>query len=142
MTLLFTWLLRTIGIGGVAFLALYIHDWGIPGASRIPYLSSIPIIGDLTTGKVHSYAADQVKLATAGMVAKLERDALASQLATERRLRLQADQASTEAMKRADTTLRAKVLADAEVERLKAKASGDQGLSRPNERDLQWLDTH
>ncbi|MFA1674825.1 hypothetical protein ACDY97_19180 [Rhizobium mongolense] len=32
MTVFFTWLLRTIGIGGVAFLGLYIYDWGIPGA--------------------------------------------------------------------------------------------------------------
>ncbi|QPB18734.1 hypothetical protein [Rhizobium sp. 007] len=83
MTAVFTWLLRTIGIGGVAFLGLYTYDWGIPGASRIPYLSSIPIIGDLTTSRAHSYAADQVRLATSQMVTKL---------AEEKRRRLIADQ--------------------------------------------------
>jgi len=101
MTVFLTWLIRAIGIGGCAFLGLWIYDWRIPGASRIPYLSSIPIIGDLTTGRTHSYAADQVKMATAGMVSKYERDVLAAQLAKERRDRESAEIVATEAMKRA-----------------------------------------
>ncbi|NLS06852.1 hypothetical protein HGP14_26435 [Rhizobium sp. P32RR-XVIII] len=80
--------------------------------------------------------------ARAGMVTTFERDALAAQLAEERRLRLLADQASTEALKRADATLRAKAMADAEVERLKAEAAKNGKLSRPNEEDMLWLDQH
>ncbi|MHC2298132.1 hypothetical protein [Rhizobium mongolense] len=142
MTVFFTWLLRTIGIGGVAFLGLYIYDWGIPGASRIPYLSSIPILGDLTTGRAHSYAADQVRLATSQMVTKFERDALASQLAAERRLHAEANLAAAEARTRAEATQKAKETADAEVERLKAEAAKDPELSKPNARDRLWLEQH
>ncbi|MFA1625238.1 hypothetical protein ACDY96_21350 [Rhizobium mongolense] len=137
MTVFFTWLLRTIGIGGVAFLGLYIYDWGIPGASRIPYLSSIPILGDLTTGRAHSYAAEQVRLATSQMVTKFERDAIAAQLSEERRRRLIADQLTTEASKRADAALRAKSEAEAELEaRIAADTSPDGG--RWSEEDQQW----
>jgi hypothetical protein len=142
MTVFFTWLLRTISIGGIAFLGLWIYDWGIPGASRIPYLSSIPIVGDLTTGRAHSYAADQVKFATADMVTKFERDALASQLATERRLHAEANRAAAEAKTRAEATLRAKAEADAEVDRLRIEASKNSKLSRPTEEDRLWLDQH
>jgi hypothetical protein len=80
--------------------------------------------------------------ARASMVTTFERDALASQLATERRLRLDAEQAVTEAEKRADATRRAKETADAEVERLKAEAAKNRKLSRPNEEDMLWLDQH
>jgi hypothetical protein len=142
MTVFFTWMLRTIGIGGIAFLGLWIFDWGVPGASRIPYLSSIPILGDLTTGRAHSYAADQVKLATADMVTKFERDALASQLATERRLHAEANRAAAEARTRAEATQRAKDEADAEVDRLRIGASQNTKLSRPTEEDRLWLDQH
>ncbi|MCS0459550.1 hypothetical protein [Rhizobium favelukesii] len=137
MSVVFTWLLRTIGIGGVAFLGLYIYDWGIPGASRIPYLSSIPILGDLTTGRAHSYAADQVKLATSNMVTKFERDTIAAQLAEEKRRRLIADQLHTEASKRADAAERAKSKAEADLEaRIAADISPDGG--RWTEEDQQW----
>jgi hypothetical protein len=142
MSAVFAWLLRTIGIGGVAFLALYIYDWGIPGASRIPYLSGIPILGDLTTGRAHSYAADQVKLATSNMVTKFERDALASQLATEQRLHSEANRAAAEARTRAEATRRESDKANAEVDRLRLEAAKNGKLSRPTEEDRLWLDQH
>jgi hypothetical protein len=82
------WLVRVIGIGGCAFLALYVHDWGIPGAARIAFpqswplvggigLANAPIIGDLTTGAAKTFAEDQVRIATAQQTsicdAKLEK---------------------------------------------------------------------
>jgi hypothetical protein len=149
MTILFTWLLRTIGIGGMAFLGLWIYDWGIPGASRIPYLSSIPIIGDLTTGRAHSFAADQVKIAMAqqtaicnGRIEKLSSSAeLTAALATldrERVLRRMADEAAFEADKRATEAKRGEAVKAAEIERLRAKADQDAELSRPNAKDKSW----
>ncbi|MBB2841255.1 UNVERIFIED_ORG: hypothetical protein GGE64_005037 [Rhizobium etli] len=153
MSALFAFLLRTIGIGGCAFLALYVYDWGLPGASRIPYLSSIPIIGDLTTGRAHSYATDQVTIATAAQKAQCEArlektvstfqyEALAAQLAEERRLHAEANRAAAEATARAAATQKAIEAANAEVERLLAEAAKNGRLSRPTEEDRLWLDQH
>ncbi|TBA16114.1 hypothetical protein [Rhizobium ruizarguesonis] len=148
MSAIVAFLLRTIGVGGCAFLALYVYDWGLPGASRIPYLSSIPIIGDLTTGRAHSYAADQVRIATASAKAqcdaRLERtvstfqyEALAAQLAEERRRRLIADLLTTEAIRRAAAAVRAKSEAEAELEaRIAADTDPDGG--RWTEEDGRW----
>ena len=66
---------KAIGWGWVGFCILYVIDWGIPGAARIAIPKSVPIvggiglvdiplIGDLTTGRVHTYAAEQVRIAT------------------------------------------------------------------------------
>ncbi|TBB28114.1 hypothetical protein ELH48_13600 [Rhizobium ruizarguesonis] len=148
MSAIVAFLLRTIGIGGCAFLALYVYDWGLPGASRIPYLSSIPIIGDLTTGRAHSYAADQVQIATAAQKAQCEArlektvssfqyEALAAQLAEERRRRLIADLLTTEASRRAAAAVRAKSEAEAELEaRIAADTDPDGG--RWTEEDGRW----
>lgn len=137
MTAFFTWLLRTIGITGCALIAVIFYYEGVPGASRIPYLSSIPLLGNLTTGRLHTYAAEQVRLATSQMVTKFERDTLASQLAEEKRRRLIADQLTTEASKRADAALRAKSEAEAELEaRIAADTSPEGG--RWTEEDQQW----
>lgn len=148
MSAVIAFLLRTIGVGGCAFLALYIYDWGIPGASRIPYLSSIPIIGDLTTGRAHSYAADQVRISTAAQKAQCEAtlektvstfqyDALAAQLAEERRRRLIADLLTSEASKRAEAAVRAKSAAEAELEARIAADTGPDG-GRWTEEDRIW----
>lgn len=137
MTAIFTWLLRTIGITGCALIAVVFYYEGIPGASRIPYLSSIPLLGNLTTGRVHTYAAEQVRLATSQMVTKFERDAIAAQLSEENRRRLIADQLTTEAAKRAEAALRAKSQAEAELEaRIAADTSPDGG--RWTEEDDTW----
>lgn len=153
MSVLVTWLIRTIGIGGCAFLATLIYFTGIPGASRIPYLSSVPLLGDLTTGRMHTYAADQVKLAVAGqkaqceadktsLVSKYELTAVQAQLDRERALRVAADQSATEAQKRADATLRAKQAAETEIDRLRQEAEANKDLSRPTEGDRKWLSEH
>lgn len=95
---------RLIGIGGVLFIGLLIYEEGIPGAHRIPFLTSIPIIGDLTAGRVHTYAAQQVTLATSNMVTKFERDTIASQLAEMERQRNAAAWANEEHRKRLEAS--------------------------------------
>ncbi|UIY25893.1 hypothetical protein LZK76_10875 [Rhizobium leguminosarum] len=115
-------------------------------------MASIPIIGDLTTGRAHSYAADQVKIATAAQKAQCEArlektvstfqyDALSSQLAEERRRRLIADLLITEASRRAEAAMRAKSEAEAELEaRIGADTGADGG--RWTEEDRQWDGKH
>jgi hypothetical protein len=137
MAVFFVWLLRTIGLGGCAFLGLWIYDWGIPGAARIPFLTAIPIIGDLTTGRAHTYAADQVKLATAEMVTRFERDALQAQLDKEKRDRQIAEAASARAQERADATDIAQQVADAEINRLRALAQKAK-LDGWDAEELEW----
>lgn len=143
-------LLRTIGIGGCAFFATLIYFTGIPGASRIPFLSSLPIIGDLSTGRMHSYAADQVAIAVAaqnsrceaeksGLVSAIELSAVKFQLERERVLRVAADKAASEAANRAADARRVKEEREAEIERLRADAAQDETLSRPTEGDRNWL---
>ena len=141
MTVFFTWLIRTIGIGGCAFLGLWIYDWGIPGAARIPYLTSIPILGDLTTGRAHTYADERVRLATAGMVAKFEYDALQAQLDQERRDRLIAQVASVLAQQRADAIEVAKRIAEDEIGRLREEAR-KENLPGWSEEELKWYERH
>ncbi|MBY5682625.1 hypothetical protein HFO32_10700 [Rhizobium leguminosarum] len=132
---------RLIGIGGVLFIGLLIYEEGIPGADRIPFLTSIPIVGDLTAGRVHTYAAQQVKLATSNMVTKFERDTIASQLAEERRRSTEAAQIAEEYRKRADAALRENEQAQDKLEKAIAE---DTGTDSPNwsDADLQWLCEH
>lgn len=99
---------RLIGIGGVLFIGLLLYKEDIPGANRIPFLPSIPILGDLTAGPVHTHAAQQVKLATDDLVTKFERDTLAWQLGEERRRATEAALITEEYRKRADAALRLK----------------------------------
>lgn len=152
MTILYA-IARYLGFGGCIAIALLAYYEGIPGASRIPFLSSVPIIGDLTTGKVHSYAADQVKLATAAQTAiynaRIEKMVSASELAAvtatldrERALRRMADEAAAEADKRASEAKRGEEAKAAEVERLRAEADQDAKLSRPTEEDKAWVSKH
>ncbi|MGO6879490.1 hypothetical protein ACC734_16815 [Rhizobium ruizarguesonis] len=124
-------LARLIGIGGVLSVALLLYEEGIPGAARIKIpdavplvggfgLVDVPILGDLTAGRVHTYAAQQVTLATSNMVTKFERDTIASQLAEMERQRNAAAQATEEHRKR---------LAAAEVAEQAAKDTLEQEIS-------------
>lgn len=142
-------IVRYLGFGGCIALGLLAHYEGIPGAYRVPFLSSVPIFGDLATGKVHSFAAEQVKIALAQSDAKcdakLEKtvstfqyEALAAQAAKEKRDRLAAEVASANAVLRAADALKGKQAAEAEIERLKDEADKDPELSRPNDKDRAW----
>lgn len=131
-------IIRAIGVPACIVMGLLVYYEGIPGAHRIPLLSSLPIIGDLTTGRVHSYAADQVKLATTGLVARAELTAAKAQLERERALRRAADNAAIEAQLRAHAADRAKAEAQANLDaRIEADKS-EEGAKWTKE-DLQWL---
>lgn len=131
-------IIRAIGLPACIVIGLLIYYEGIPGAHRIPFLWSVPIIGDLATGRVHAYAADQVRLATAGLVARAELAAAQAQLARERDLRRAADAAAIQAQLRAHAADSAK--ADART-KLDARIKADKGESGATwtQGDLQWL---
>jgi len=144
---------RYLGVAGCIIVGMLGFYEGIPGAWRIPFLSEVPILGDLATGKVHSFAAEQVRIATAqqtaicnGRIEKLSSSAeLAAALATldrERALRRMADYAAAEADERAVISKRAEEAKAVERERLRAEADQDAELSRPNQRDREWQLKH
>lgn len=131
-------LIRAIGLPACIIIGLLVFYEGIPGAHRIPFLSAVPVIGDLTTGRVHAHAADEVHRATAGLVARAELKAVEAQLAQERRFRRAADDAAREAVIRAHAAERAKNEAMADLEDLIATDTGDDGAVW-TEGDIKWL---
>jgi hypothetical protein len=135
-------IVRYLGFAGCCCVLLLFYYEGVPGASRIPFLSNVPILGDIMTGKVHAYAAQQVALATKDMVTKFERDALSAQLSATERLLSDANRTAANARTRADETLRAKEAADARVGQLEEEARGDSKLSYPNDEDKAWISAH
>lgn len=96
----------------------------------------LPWIGQVIPGIVWY----RVDAATESMVTKFERDALAAQLAEERRLRSVSDAASAKAQERADAARLAEQQALDDLEHLRIEAEADPDLSRPNARDKSWLD--
>ena len=132
---------RYLGFAGCCVVLLLFYYEGIPGASRVPFLSSVPILGDLTTGKVHSYAAQQVALATKGMVTKFERDTLAAQLDEERRRAQQAAQITEEYRKRTEAAQIATAHAQDKLEKIIAE-DNDTGGCGWSDGDLDWLRNH
>ncbi len=117
MTVLYA-IARYLGVAGCACLLLLWHYEGIPGAAKLKFpeawpivggfgLVDVPLVGDLTVGKVGSYAAEQVRIAKATMVSAYEYGALEAQLNKERDLRLKGSQALEEYRKRADAALSA-----------------------------------
>ncbi|MFL5015387.1 MAG: hypothetical protein ACJ8EW_04185 [Rhizobium sp.] len=137
---------RLIGIGGILFIGLLLYEEGIPGAHRIPFLTGIPIIGDLTAGRVHTYAAQQVTLATSNMVTKFERDTIASQLAEMERQRNAATQATEEHRRRlvaaeaAEQT--AKDTLENEIQSYELQLSEKNRACAVTAADRQWLLRH
>jgi hypothetical protein len=73
--------IRAIGIPACLVIGLLFFYEGIPGASRIPFLTSIPVIGDLTTGRVATERAKAAADARRTYVDAMEKAALAAQLA-------------------------------------------------------------
>jgi hypothetical protein len=148
-----SWALKTFGLAGCALAIVLVYYNGLPLLNRYLWLANVPIIGQFAVGHVESYATEQVKLATAKQAAiydaKLEKtvstfeyDALDAQMAQETRLRTAAEQANTEASKRAAASQQAKETADGELARLRIEASQNKKLSSPTPEDIQWLSEH
>lgn len=133
---------RLFGIGGVLFILAIAFYEGLPGASRIPFLTSIPVVSDLIAGRVETVAAQRVKEATAGMASKYELQSVQFQLQRERELRKVADDAAASERQRAALSEAIAAQRQARIEQLAAEAESDPHLSRPNEKDKAWLGKH
>ncbi len=135
MTAFLAWLVRLIGLGGVAFVALALFVYGIPGASRIPYLTSIPVIGDFTAGRMNTYAQEQVKLALRGYVLESEKAAAEAKVSEMERQRNAALQSLEEYRKLAVADEIVKQDLEAKLE----KAIQDDN-SNAGDGDYRWSD--
>lgn len=78
-------IIRVIGQPSCLVVGLLFFYEGIPGASSIPFLTSIPVIGDLTTGRVATERAKAASDARRIYVDAMEKTALAAQLAERER---------------------------------------------------------
>lgn len=132
-------IIRAIGLPASILIVLLVYYEGLPGAARIPFLSSVPIIGDLTTGRVHAHAADEVRRATADLVARAELKAVEAQLEREREFRRIADRAFVQARQRADEAEKAARLASKKLEKQIAEDTGDEGAVW-TEGDIRWIE--
>lgn len=131
---------RLFGVGGVLFiLALFFYE-GVPGASRIPFLTSIPVVSDLIAGRVETVAAQRVREATAGMSSKYELQSAQAQMLRERELRQAADDARLAAQQRAAVYEAVASERQAKIDALAKAAANDPSLSRPTQRDFEWLE--
>ncbi|MEF3124640.1 hypothetical protein [Rhizobium leguminosarum] len=140
---------RYIGFGGCCALLLLGYYEGIPGALRIPFIASVPIIGDLTAGRLRTYAAEQVRLATAA--AKQQCDGRVEKLVSQSELtaanaKLAQLQRQIAAMNQAQTAFQTQAAADQQslkvkneqLEKAIAEDAGGSGCTWTPD-DLQWL---
>jgi hypothetical protein len=131
---------RIFGIGGVLFiLALFFYE-GVPGASSIPFLTSIPVVSDVIAGRVETVAAQRVREATAGMAGKYELQSAQAQMLRERELRQAADDARLAAQQRAAVYEAVAAQRAARIDEMAIEARKNLNLSRPNDEDRQWLE--
>ncbi|TCM56143.1 hypothetical protein C8J36_103513 [Rhizobium sp. PP-F2F-G48] len=77
--------LRLLGLPACIFLGMLFFYEGVPGASRIPFLTSIPVIGDLTAGRVAIKSAEAAANARRQFVDLAEKTALAAEKAERER---------------------------------------------------------
>lgn len=85
MSAIFLAILRSLGLPACIVIGLLLFYEGFPGADRIPFLTSIPVIGDLTTGRVATERAKAAADARRTYVDAMEKVALAAQLAERER---------------------------------------------------------
>lgn len=132
-------LAKLIGWGGVVAIGVVIYFTGLPIINKIPYISYVPLAGELAVGRMQTYADEQVKLATSAMVSKAELDAQTAIADRERELRLAADQVSSNAQKRADD-LQAAV--NSQSQQIKDLTESAKGLPTWTDQEIQWFKQH
>jgi len=105
----------------------------------IMWLFVITIYAPMIRHEATAKAVAQCEADKSNMVSRAVADALAATLAQERRYRVAADVAASEADKRASEALRAKEEADAQIEALKAEAKDQPTWT---EQEIEWLRAH
>jgi polyhydroxyalkanoate synthesis regulator phasin len=119
-----------------AFVMLFCYE-GIPGLARIPYMTSIPIIGEFAGWK-HTYADEQVKIATKNMV---DAGLLAVAEAKAEKFRVEAERnrkAAQEAVEQAQVDKLKRIESNERYDQTVAADSSDDGAT-VSQSDLDWL---
>lgn len=78
-------ILRLLGLPACIFLGMLFVYEGLPGASRVPFLTSVPIIGDLTAGRVAIKSGEAAANARREFVDLAEKTALSAEKAERER---------------------------------------------------------
>jgi hypothetical protein len=119
-----------------AFVMIFYYE-GLPGFARIPYLTSVPVIGSFTAGEKHVYADEQVKVATEKLVAAARISAAEAIAAKVRREEQQSREAADEARQQVET---------ARMKELESNDRYDQAVSEDTDdgasvtqSDVDWL---
>lgn len=129
-------------VGGLAVGAVIVLYYeGLPIIRDVPFISYIPIIGDLAVGRVEKASEAAVKDATKDLVALTEKTSLQSQLKEIERQRQVAEAAASAARVRADKAEKEAANARAELEAAIAADTADDG-ARWSRDDLEWLSKH
>lgn len=137
----FEWI-KAAAYGALGALVMLFYYEGLPGFARIPYLTSIPVIGELTAGAKHVFADAQTKAATDKLVTEARRAA--------------AEATTLKARREYEQSLRAAEEANAQAEAMRLK--GHETNERYNQAvaddtvdpdgavvtldDLEWLRNH
>lgn len=112
---------------------------GVVFGGIVVWLFAITIYAPMVRHEATAKAVAQCEADKSNMVSRAVADALAATLAQERRYRVAADVAASEAEKRASEALRAKEAADAQIEALKAEAKDQPTWT---EQEIEWLRAH
>ncbi|QIG67358.1 hypothetical protein EVB39_029 [Rhizobium phage RHph_TM3_3_9] len=140
MTNPFEWI-KAAAYGALGLLVTVLYYEGLPGFSRIPFLTSVPVIGDLTAGAKHVYADAQVKAATDKLISDARRaaaEALAEKIRRE-------DQQRREAAAEERAQVEAARLKELDEHDRYGKAIADDDTDdgpRVTDSDVEWLRKH
>lgn len=121
-------ILRALGIPLCIFVGMFGYYEGMPVLRDIPYISVIPVMGELATGRVATETAKAATAARAGYVELSEATALKAQLDEERRSRLLASQLYDQAQQRAAAAENAKEVADKNLQRSLLTMAGPMAI--------------
>lgn len=132
----FEWI-KAAAYGALGALVAMLYYEGLPGVSRIPFATSVPIVGELLAGEKHVYADEKVKAATASLVSAGE---LAAAKAVAEKAQREADQNRKAADEARDQLLAAKLTEQTKNERYdQAVAADTDDGPVVTDGDLIWL---
>lgn len=126
--------LKALGPIGIAIVAVFLYYEGVPIVNKIPLVAEI-IPSGIIKGRVQSYADEQ----TRGLVSRFELETAQRTLARERQYRLAAENAASYERQRAAAAEVKATQRQEALERALIDAAKNEGLSRPNSEDLEWL---
>lgn len=134
---MFDYIIGGLFVGAV----LLVYYEGIPIVRDIPFVSYVPIVGDVAVGRVEKASDAAVKAATKDLISLSEKTALQAQIKEMERQRQAADAAANAARAQADKATKEATDAKAKLDAAIAADTGADG-ARWSQSDLDWLSKH